>query len=596
MPIVIRNAGSVLPRGAYVLRPGTVDVAVLAPIPVSGWTGDDLDERIAEVRQRFVDTLVHWPTDRPRRRPRWRGAVSRVPRPPRRFGPGPEARARLRERLPERLRLDLDSDADATARWPADHDGPVVFLVVADGSLEHRLVERWIRRHRPAGTPDGAVTTIAIPDPHGRRREALDARLVAWLAQDPAGTAGHADTLFVPLRVVWLPPERDGERTARLRDVVTLGDPRTPGALRQRLIATRERERARIISGEPATAARLREDFARHSAVEPAGAGTAADLAAFVARRAGLALEQAEWRMLGARYKVPSHVVDDIQSRADFRQGLDELAARLGRPVADLRDEAGEVLEEMAAGHSRYMIDLSADFARWMYTQAYEETIHYDRQRFEEIQVLVQRYPVVFLPSHKSYLDPVVMRWIFHQQGLPPNHTAAGRNMNFWPIGPLYRRAGAFFIRRSFKDDPVYKFVVREYVGYLIEKRFHLEWYLEGGRSRSGKLLAPKLGPVALRRRRLPRGPGRRHRLPARGHRLRPAVGGRQLRGRGARRGQAGGGLPVPRRLPPQPPRPLRLGVRELRRAAVAAGVAGAARRRGRRPGRDGPRAGGRVG
>ena len=66
--------------------------------------------------------------------------------------------------------------------------------------------------------------------------------------------------------------------------------------------------------------------------------------------------------------------------------------------------------------------------------------------------------------------------------------------MNFFPVGPLVRRSGVFFIRRSFKDNLVYKFVLRQYIDYLIEKRFSLEWYLEGGRSRSGKLLPPRFG------------------------------------------------------------------------------------------------------
>jgi glycerol-3-phosphate O-acyltransferase len=407
--------------------------------------------------------------------------------------PRSAALARLRERLPERFRLDLDADADPIARWPAGRSTAVVFLVVADGSLERRLVDSWIRRHRPPTVPSESVRVIPIPDPSDRRIRAVDPRLVAQLSA-PDRAADADAVLFVPLRVAWLPPERGGERTARLKDLVTFGDPRTPGKLRQRLIALRDRPRARVIAGESASLARLRADFERHAAMGPGGPPSAAAFAAFVARRAGLALEQAETRLLGARYEVPRLVIDDILSRADFRAGLLELSVTTGRPVAELSHEAAEALTEMAAGHSKYMIDLSADFARWIYTQAYEETIHYDRERFEEISVLMQRYPVVFLPSHKSYLDPVVMRWMLHQEGLPPNHTAAGQNMNFWPIGPIYRRAGAFFIRRSFRDDAVYKFVIRQYVGYLVEKRFHLEWYLEGGRSRSGKLLPPKLG------------------------------------------------------------------------------------------------------
>ena len=81
--------------------------------------------------------------------------------------------------------------------------------------------------------------------------------------------------------------------------------------------------------------------------------------------------------------------------------------------------------------------------------------------------------------------------------GLPPNHTAGGINMNFFPMGAVVRRTGIFFIRRSFKDNETYKFVLQHYIDFLIEKRFPLEWYIEGGRSRSGKLLPPRYGMLA---------------------------------------------------------------------------------------------------
>ena len=66
--------------------------------------------------------------------------------------------------------------------------------------------------------------------------------------------------------------------------------------------------------------------------------------------------------------------------------------------------------------------------------------------------------------------------------------------MAFWPYGTIFRRAGRIFIRRDIKNDPVYRWVLREYLGYLVEKRFTLEWYIEGTRSRTGKLAPPKLG------------------------------------------------------------------------------------------------------
>jgi glycerol-3-phosphate O-acyltransferase len=143
------------------------------------------------------------------------------------------------------------------------------------------------------------------------------------------------------------------------------------------------------------------------------------------------------------------------------------------------------------------VIDLAAHLIRLMYTLGYEETLRYDREQLKRVKALSQQHPVVFLPSHKSNLDHLVLQYALHENGHAPNHAAGGINMNFFPVGPIIRRSGVFFIRRSFKDNPVYKFVLRNYVDYLIEKRFSLEWYIEGGRSRSGKLLPPRYGLLA---------------------------------------------------------------------------------------------------
>ncbi len=219
-------------------------------------------------------------------------------------------------------------------------------------------------------------------------------------------------------------------------------------------------------------------------------------LAEFVALQAALALERAERRLRGARYKVPRLVHEAILSRPAFRGALARLARELGRPEAAVQEEASRYLREIAARHSPSVIDLVAYFIRLIYSRGYE-AIHYDRRRLEEIFTLAQRYPVVFLPTHKSNLDHLVLQYALYENGLPPNHTAGGINMNFFPVGPLVRRSGVFFIRRTFKDNPVYKLVLRQYIDYLIEKRFSLEWYIEGGRSRSGKLLPPRFGLLA---------------------------------------------------------------------------------------------------
>jgi glycerol-3-phosphate O-acyltransferase len=272
------------------------------------------------------------------------------------------------------------------------------------------------------------------------------------------------------------------------------GDPYDPGALRQRWVRWRSPERSRIVAGEPARLSELRDRWRK------AGGADFSDttgLVEFVARQAGLALERAERRVRGLRYKVPRFVYESILERPAFQGGLARLAWESGRDVAGVRHEAADYLSEIAATHSPYMIDLAAQLCRLMYTRAYGETLEYDRAQLERIYALAQRYPVCFLPSHRSNLDHLVLQYALYENGHPPNHTAGGINMNFLPLGPMFRRSGVFFIRRTFKDNEVYKFVLRHYVDYLIEKRFPLEWYIEGGRSRSGKLLPPRFGLLA---------------------------------------------------------------------------------------------------
>ena len=407
--------------------------------------------------------------------------------------------------------------------WPAVRpDQRIVFLIDAASRLERRLLERWIASHRsdrpqtpvdgpPPSAPSasaaqplvnganeshsrGAVEVIAIPSSRRRSRNAkLDPRL-----EDALATQG--DTLMAPLRVIWRAPLRNGERTVSLLGLLTGGDPRDPNWLRQSWVLRSNSDRCVIVAGEPALASNLRERW-----MEASGPNSAETIgfAEFVSQKATLALERAERHVRGARYKVPRIVREEILGRPSFRGGLsqmvDELRSegRAGVSVARLASEAAGYLKEIAATHSPLVIDLVIQLIHWMYTRGYDEGLVYDNTAMKAIAALEERHPVVFLPTHKSNLDHLVLQYALHAHGLPPNHTAGGINMNFFPLGPLVRRSGVFFIRRTFRDNPVYKHVLAHYIDYLIEKRFPLEWYIEGGRSRSGKLLPPRFGLLA---------------------------------------------------------------------------------------------------
>ncbi len=369
----------------------------------------------------------------------------------------------------------------------------MVFLVDASSRLERQLIERWIEHARPAETVQDAVEVIAIPSSRRGRRRRVGSELEAALAIP-------GDPLMCPLRVIWRGPLRDGRRTTSAWSLLTLGDPRDPNWLRQAWVLRRSPDRCVIVAAEPATASQLRESWIESSGAESA---ETAGFAEFVTQRATLALERAERSIRGARYKVPRLVHEQILGRPAFRGGLARIATqqraegKTDASVTALASEATRDLKEIAATHSPFVIDLLISAIRWLYTRGYDEELVYDEEQIKGIAALEERFPVVFLPTHKHNLDHLVLQYTLHEHGLPPNHTAGGINMNFFPVGQLVRRAGVFFIRRSFRDDPVYKHTLAHYIDYLIEKRFPLEWYIEGGRSRSGKLLPPRFGLLA---------------------------------------------------------------------------------------------------
>jgi glycerol-3-phosphate O-acyltransferase len=142
-------------------------------------------------------------------------------------------------------------------------------------------------------------------------------------------------------------------------------------------------------------------------------------------------------------------------------------------------------------------MDCVPRLSRAIYRQGYDEQIVYDAEDVARLQRALADRPGVILMSHRSNLDAGVAAAALLDTNLPRAHGLAGDNMRFWPVGPIVRRAGVIFIRRAMSDDPVYRHVLREYVGYLLEKRFNLQWAIEGTRSRTGKMMPPKLGLLA---------------------------------------------------------------------------------------------------
>ena len=351
-----------------------------------------------------------------------------------------------------------------------------LYLIDDVDAIEREELERWVRD--AGGDP---ADLVVLPDLRSAPASVLEQFAHRLTADD--------DPLLTPLRVAWLPKERDGRQTARLRDLA-LGDPRHPARWRKEWVRRAERERLRVIVAEPAPMSELRDRFVATGG-EP---DDAAALGSFVVRQAVLAGERAQYRLIGAQYKVPRLVREEIVASPEFRAGVANLALELGREPADVWSEVETCLDEMVTGYSRFLLDIMARWGQVMKRSSYGDEVDYDRAQVERVRDEISRHAAVMLPSHKSNLDGMIIPIVMQENGLPPVHTFAGINMAFWPLGGVMRRAGRIFIRREMKDAVVYRWVLRQYLGYLVEKRFTLEWYIEGTRSRSGKLGPPKMG------------------------------------------------------------------------------------------------------
>lgn len=346
-----------------------------------------------------------------------------------------------------------------------------ILLAFAGSGAERQALEDWLLRERPDGE--------AAPEMVDAADHFLGSRL---LQRDD-------DPEVTPLRVAWLPVDRDGSAALRVRDLLTLTPPHRPRARAQSRILRTDPGRVRVLVGAAAPVSDLRRRFQEHT-----GGGDEQEFGAFVRRQGVLALSREERALVGQRYKAAQMVPEEVLSSARLRSRLQELAQSLGRAYDDVAREARTYLQEMAASHSEVAIDAWERFIRFVVRQY---TIDVDARQLERLRRLGGRHTLAYVPSHRSYMDPFVLRTVLHRAGLPPNHVLGGINVAFWPMGSFARRSGIVFIRRSYQDKPVYSVVLREYIGYLLDKRFNLEWYIEGGRTRTGKLRPPRYGIMA---------------------------------------------------------------------------------------------------
>lgn len=184
------------------------------------------------------------------------------------------------------------------------------------------------------------------------------------------------------------------------------------------------------------------------------------------------------------------HLLDDT----DFQQQLAKIASQQSTSFDKVCKEAEKYLDELETERKPIISSLAVKGTQYVLSRAYEKTIDVNPVEIKEVSKLMRRHSVAFVMTHKTYIDMMVLGAVLARHGLPIPHIFAGINMNFLGVGQLGRNTGVIFIRRDIKDNPVYKVTLRKYIAELVKQKADFMWAIEGTRSRTGKLVWPKMG------------------------------------------------------------------------------------------------------
>ncbi len=199
----------------------------------------------------------------------------------------------------------------------------------------------------------------------------------------------------------------------------------------------------------------------------------------------------------GPILKTRQELKESILTSQRFQEFMDKYSKTRNIPIHEVRKKADGYLEEIAAGYSPAYIKIFSVLVGWIIRTMFDG-VTINNNALNKVKRLALKGPLVLIPCHKSHIDYLILSYLLYHNNMPVPLVAAGKNLSFWPMGPLFRSGGAFFIRRTFRGAVLYSKVFAEYIHRLLEEGYNIEQFIEGGRSRTGKLLMPKLGLLSI--------------------------------------------------------------------------------------------------
>ena len=339
---------------------------------------------------------------------------------------------------------------------------------------------------RTVGDGYSALLFLRRPPKFGsqtRRGRELDVDLIETLvAKQRTSTQ---PILLVPQTFIW--SKQAGTASPGLLDLL-FGPVQWPGRLRvfcQFLLNYRD---AKLRSGEPFN---LQSFLKKNPELTD---GEAANKIRYALLRR---MERDRAVILGPMKKSTARIQDELLRSPRVRTQIQRYADEKGISYLRAEHVARKQLRHLCAKQSHFVVDMMHRFLTWVWSRMYDGVM-LDKEGLERVRDAARDASLVLLPSHKSHIDYLVLSDMLYGNAMMPPLIAAGENLSFWPIGPLLRRGGAFFIRRSFHGDILYPILVEAYLRKALAEGFALEFFLEGGRSRTGKALPPKYGLLSM--------------------------------------------------------------------------------------------------
>lgn len=420
------------------------------------------------------------------------------PRPPRRRAswPGRAAIALLRPLLRRWVQVQAVGGEELAARL--DRGTPVCWalqlrqlssLVVLDEQARRLGLPLPLAPLASAGADGGAIaveshaffwlTPSGQPSPLQSRPYAYAprlGRLVAAVRADPS-----ADVTIVPVHVFWGRAPRNQDSIVKALFAEGWG---IPGVLRQAIRVLIHGRQTLLEFGEPVSLRAL-----------VAGAEDDAVAVRRAARRLRAAYRRVRERVIGPDLSHRHTLINTVIAGAPVQQAIDETAAARGLSRDRAEAIARRAAWEIASNYSYPFIRAFDLGLQLLWNRLYEGI---SAHGLDTLREAATDATVVYVPCHRSHIDYLLLSYLIHGQGLPPPHVAAGANLNLPLVGGLLRRGGAFFLRRSFRGDALYAAVFAEYLHAMITRGFPIEYFVEGGRSRTGRMLAPRAGLLAM--------------------------------------------------------------------------------------------------